>query len=234
MTAKALGNKIKKLSRWQKILALVITFFLVILIIRGITLGINHQRERARIAEMNERISQGDIPSWIDIQLIDIDGAARRGVKVEKIKNIVIHYVGNPGSSAQANRNYFNNDGVAVSSHFVVGLQGEVIQCVPLDEKSSASNERNIDTISIEVCHPDEGGKFNDSTYRSVVKLSAWLCKMYGLTGDDLIRHYDVIGKNCPKYYVEHEDAWKQLKTDVNRYLSEDHDFYAEEQSNTK
>ena len=54
------------------------------------------------------------------------------------------------------NRDYFNNDDTTVSAHFLVGLEGEVIQCVPLDEKSSATNDRNGDTISIEVCHPNK------------------------------------------------------------------------------
>ena len=30
-----------------------------------------------------------------------------------------------------------------------------------------------------------------------------------------MIRHYDVTGKICPKYFVEHEDAWEQFKADV-------------------
>ena len=30
-----------------------------------------------------------------------------------------------------------------------------------------------------------------------------------------VIRHYDVTGKNCPKYFVEHEDEWEQFKKDV-------------------
>jgi len=90
-----------------------------------------------------------------------------------------------------------------------------VIQCVPLDEKSSATSERNRDTISIEVCHPDESGKFNDSTYRSLVRLTAWLCDTYGLSADHVIRHYDTCGKECPLYFVRHEDAWEQFKADV-------------------
>ena len=35
---------------------------------------------------------------------------------------------------------------------------------------------------------------------------------------DDIIRHYDVTGKNCPKYYVEYESAWEALKMDVRKY----------------
>ena len=34
-----------------------------------------------------------------------------------------------------------------------------------------------------------------------------------------LIRHYDVTGKLCPKYYVEHIDAWKAFKNDVTASL---------------
>lgn len=152
--------------------------------------------------ERKNTVRDEPVPDWVDVQLIDIDGASRRGVKLEEINDIVVHYVGNPGTTAQQNRNYFNNPDSEVSSHFVIGLDGEVIQCVPLDEKSSATSERNRDTISIEVCHPDESGKFNDSTYRSLVRLTAWLCDTYGLSAEHVIRHYDTCGKECPLYFT--------------------------------
>ena len=155
------------------------------------------------------------IPDWIDTQLTSVDGASRRGIDLDSLKGIVIHYVGNPGTSAQANRDYFDSSDSRVSSHFIVGLDGEVIQCVPLWEISSASNHRNSDTISIEVCHPDASGKFNDASYQSLVRLTAWLCEIGHLDIDDVIRHYDVTGKLCPLYYVEHEDAWAKLKKDI-------------------
>jgi hypothetical protein len=169
------------------------------------------------------RIDPGSIaiPSWIDQELIDLDGDARDGTPINKVRDIAIHYVGNPDTTAMANRNYFNQPGVEVSSHFIVGLEGEIIQCVPLGEKSAATNQRNSDTISIEVCHPDETGKFNDQTYASLIQLCAWLCHELNLDEDNLIRHYDVTGKLCPLYYVEHEDAWRQLKEDVGRQLGE-------------
>lgn len=160
-------------------------------------------------------LENADVPQWVDVQLIDIDGASRRGQELTAIRDIVIHYVGNPGTSAQANRDYFNSPDSSVSSHFVVGLKGEVIQCVPLTEKSSASNHRNADTISIEVCHPDETGAFSEETYEALVRLTAWLCDTAGLGTDNIIRHHDVTGKICPKYFVEHEDAWESFKKDV-------------------
>ena len=38
----------------------------------------------------------------------------------------------------------------------------------------------------------------------------------------DVIRHYDVTGKYCPKYYVENEDAWAALKADVSDQMAQD------------
>ena len=65
------------------------------------------------------------------------------------------------------------------------------------------------------MCHPDTTGKFNDATYDSVVDLVAWLVMACDLEVDNVIRHYEVTGKVCPKYYVENESAWLQLKADV-------------------
>lgn len=165
-----------------------------------------------------QQLENVETPDWIDVQLIDIDGHSRRGEKLKAVRDIVIHYVGNPGTTAQANRDYFAGSDSTVSAHFVVGLDGEIIQCVPLSEKSSASNDRNGDTISIEVCHPDETGKFNEAAYNALVKLTAWLLDQCGLKSNHIIRHYDVTGKLCPLYFVEHEDAWVQFQKDVKYY----------------
>ena len=155
----------------------------------------------------------------IDVDLLDINPFSRPGSENEGVNGIVIHYTANPGSTAKQNRDYFeglkDTHTTKVSSHFVVGLKGEIVQCIPTWEYAYASNERNADTISIECCHPDESGKFTDQTYRSVVQLSAWLCLKYGLDENDIIRHYDITGKNCPRYFVEHEDKWDEFKEDV-------------------
>ena len=155
----------------------------------------------------------------LDVQLLDINPYSRPGIQSDGVRGVVIHYTANPGSTAQENRDYFNglqySQETEASSNFIVGLEGEIIQCVPTWEIAYASNERNSDTLSIEVCHPDETGKFTDETYRSLVQLTAWLCVKFDLTTDDVIRHYDVTGKICPKYFVEHEDAWADFKANV-------------------
>ncbi len=148
---------------------------------------------------------------------------SRSGIRLRKVRGIVVHYVGNPGSSAKDNRDYFENLGkthlAKASSHFVIGLEGEIIQCIPLDEIAYASNERNSDTISIECCHKDKGGRFHKKTYDSLIRLCGWLCTRYGLDEKDVIRHYDVTGKDCPRYYVRHPDAWKRFLKDLKDYL---------------
>ena len=161
----------------------------------------------------------------IDVELLTVNPYSRPGTPTEKITGIVVHYTANPGSDAIDNRNYFESlkDGhdTQVSSNFVVGLNGEIVQCVPTWEVAYASNSRNIDTVSIECCHPDETGKFNDATYTSMVQLCAWLCMKFDLNEDNVIRHYDVTGKICPKYFVEDEEAWKKFREDVGKTLAD-------------
>ena len=80
-----------------------------------------------------------------------------------------------------------------------------------LDEIAYCSNQRNDDTISIECCHSDDTGQFSQDTLDALVQLLNWLIKTYGLGQDDILRHYDVIGKECPYYFVKHPDAWEGL-----------------------
>ena len=190
-------------------------FFRFILFLALMAVGWHIYQNEIVPREKVFELAATQIPAWIDQQIIKVDGDSRRGVYLEGVQNIVIHYVGNPGSTAQQNRDYYANPSSEVSSHFVIGLKGEIIQCIPLHEKSSASNHRNKDTISIEVCHPDESGKFTDETYDSLVKLTVWLCEVCGLDRSDIIRHYDITGKQCPLYFVTHENAWERFKKDV-------------------
>ena len=135
----------------------------------------------------------------LDVELLTVNPYSRPGTPLEEVKNVAIHYTANPGSTAMNNRDYFeglkDNHSNEVSSHFVIGLEGEIVQCIPTNEISYATNSRNVDTISIECCHPDETGQFNEATYQSLVELTAYLCNRFGLDIDHVIRHYDVTGK---------------------------------------
>lgn len=161
-----------------------------------------------------------ETPAFVEQQYLSMN-SSRNGLPLKKVRGIVIHYVGNPGTTAAQNRGYFNKPNTTVNSHFIVGLKGEVLQCIPLAEQSCASNNRNADTISIETCHPDETGKFGDETYAALVRLTAWLADAYGLDTGSVIRHYDITGKQCPKYFVEHPKSWEQFQRDVQSGIEE-------------
>lgn len=146
----------------------------------------------------------------------------RPGTKLESVKNIFVHYTANPRTSAAQNRSYFENLGQtherAASAHFIIGYEGEIVQCIPLEEEAYAVMGRNGDSISIECCYLEKDGSFTQETYDSLIEMLAWLIDQYDLEPQDILRHYDCGGKKCPLYYVEHEDAWRKLLDDVAHY----------------
>ncbi len=168
------------------------------------------------------------VPDYVTENFLTPNPYSRPQTPLEKVNGIVVHYTANPCSTARENRNYFEGlkdqfgkNTTSVSSHFVIGLEGEVVQCVPLNEVAYASNNRNADTLSIECCHPDETGKFYDSTYESLVKLCADLCLEFKLPAEAVIRHYDVTGKICPKYFVDNPESWEQFQKDLTEAIDE-------------
>ena len=199
---------------------------LLILLVLAVLFGILRLVKPAWFTDEYVELKGKDIDAArpdIDVELLTVNPYSRPGTESKKITGVVVHYTANPGATAMDNRNYFENlkdsHETKVSSNFVVGLEGEIVQCVPTWEEAYASKSRNIDTVSIECCHPDESGKFNDKTYQSMVELSAWLCLKFDLDENDVIRHYDVTGKDCPKYFVENEKAWERFRKDVGKQL---------------
>jgi len=163
--------------------------------------------------------------NWVEQDFLPINPFSRPGTKLEEINAIVIHNIGNPNTTAVQNRNFFANLATTeerhASSNFIICLDGSILQCVPVDEIAYASNHRNDDTVSIEVCHPDDSGKFTDESYEAAVHLTAWLCAKFWLTAEDVIRHHDVQGKECPRYFVDNPGAWEQFKIDVQQAIDE-------------
>lgn len=176
------------------------------------------RREDDRIIEKNE----SDKPDIAE-DFLTPNEYSRPGDPLPEVTEIFVHYTANPGTSARQNRSYFENLGItgetSASAHFVIGYEGEIIQCLPLDEIGYAVKEHNFNSVSIECCYLQEDGKFTEETYQSLLKLLGWLMKEYDLGPSAMKRHYDSSGKRCPLYYVEHEDAWVQLKEDLKAYI---------------
>lgn len=182
----------------------------------------------------NDNISSVDIPVFREIgkskieapeistAFLEVNDYSRPGTKLKKIKSIFVHYTANPGTSAVQNRSYFANLAQtkerSASAHYIIGYEGEIVQCIPLDEQAYAVMTRNEDSISIECCYLEKDGKFTQETYDSLVHMLAWLMQEYKLESGDILRHYDCGGKLCPLYYVNNEDAWDKLLADVEAY----------------
>lgn len=153
--------------------------------------------------------------------------------KIGQIKNIVIHWIGNAGTTEENNAKYFDGlkvgkknsagDYIYASSHYIIGNDGVVVRCVPENEVAYHASDANTYSIGVEVCHPDWSGKPTQKAYESLVSLLVELCKKYNLEPTQaIIRHYDVTGKVCPKYYVEDLGAFKRLKEEVKGKMKED------------
>lgn len=155
------------------------------------------------------------------------------------VRGVVVHWVANPNSSAEANRNFFENRKFGKtgygSAHYIIGLNGDVIRCIPENEMayhvgsetytkealSKLSTYPNNCTIGIECCHVDWNGKMTDATYNTLVELATDLLKKYKLTADDLWLHKEVVGwKDCHKWFVDHPDEWKKFKELVREKLN--------------
>lgn len=228
MTKKRTGRIQRNRKKRKQKKILVITA--AVLVIIGVVIGVvRHTKMTTMALEEAKQKQDEELDAErpdLDVELLTVNPYSRPGIELKQVKGIVIHYTANPGTDALQNRDYFeglkDSHITKASSHFIVGLDGTIVQCIPTNEIAYASNGRNSDTISIECCHEGEDGKFNQKTYDSLVQITAWLAKKYGLKKDDIIRHYDVTGKNCPKYYVEHEDAWEQLKEDIETAIKND------------
>lgn len=153
----------------------------------------------------------------------------RPGKKIIKLKGIVIHWTGNTnkGADAIANRNYFNNTKNSVSAHYLVDDKN-IIRCIPDGEiayhvgakKYAAAGLKikednyspNYFLIGVEMCVNSDGDW--NKTYQNTVELAAYLLKKYNLNIDNLYRHYDITGKDCPKMFLEPE-KWQAFKKKV-------------------
>ncbi|WP_143320910.1 peptidoglycan recognition family protein [Clostridium sp. HBUAS56010] len=148
---------------------------------------------------------------------------------IDRIKYIVIHYVGALGG-AEANCKYYASRYIGASAHYFVGFNGEIWQSVEdkniawhCGAKSYRHKEcRNSNSLSVELCVRNKGVQtdtskdwyFEDATVRAAKELTAELMKKYGVKEDHVIRHYDVTGKICPNPYVYNQTrhTWNGFK----------------------
>lgn len=150
------------------------------------------------------------------------------------IKKIVWHFTANDGDTDENNGKYFSNPVKPRASAHYFADSDSVTQSVPDNyiaysvggKKYSNCKETgggkyygiatNANTISIELCDDVKNGKIypSEKTIENALELTRKLMKKYGLTKNDVIRHFDVNGKPCPAYWCgtkEKNAEWQKI-----------------------
>lgn len=149
------------------------------------------------------------------------------------IKYIVMHYTANIGDTASNNCKYFANTVTKSSAHYFVN-DSTIMQSVPCEypaysvglglmKKPYIANPshykkcKNTNSISIEMCGSRTSREATEETKHTAAELAAALMREYDIPIDNVIRHYDVTGKQCPAWAVDSAE-WTRLKSLIMQY----------------
>ena len=137
------------------------------------------------------------------------------------IEYIVIHYTSNKGDTAKNNAVYFSRQKLnpPASAHYFVD-ENEIWQSVHDADIAwhcgaktyKHKSCRNANSLGIEICMNDKDDNIRLKSIENAIKLTKMLMQKYNISIDNVIRHYDVTGKDCPRPMVENEDLWTSFK----------------------
>lgn len=225
-------QRLKRYGRLGLVIALaLIILFIALLVLKSLFTAVfsSNDTPAKRAEALKKQITIDETKN-----LLTKNKYSRPGTELKKVTGIVIHFVGIAGKTAKDVRDEFENlsisneplpesEKIYTSCHFLVGISGEIIQCIPTREVSHATRTRNEDTISIEYCHEDNEGVFNAETYTSLVTLTAYLMEKYSLETEQILRHSEAVESSfdCPKYFVDDESAWERFLSDVQKKSDE-------------
>ena len=160
---------------------------------------------------------------------------SRRQDPLKVVKGIVLHWVAKPGQSASDVWQYFESAQRQASAHFIVDLDGTILKLMPLEEVAFHAGpladtrpkamERfgpwpNACLLGVETCHTDWKGQYTDAMIAAARELCACLCDMFNLSPDeDILRHWDITGKYCPRWWIDHPADWVEFKQSVKQRM---------------
>lgn len=165
----------------------------------------------------------------IEERFIDENEFSRPGTKRSFTRNLVFHYTANPGASADNHFKYFgetlanqdptdNKKDTYASAHVFID-RVKTLVIIPLDEVAYHASNANAYSIGIELCI-EKDGSFHPETIKRAIEFAAEMCSCYKLSPlTDFIRHFDVVGKICPKPWVDDPAAWEKFKIDVDNFI---------------
>ena len=135
------------------------------------------------------------------------------------IEYIVIHYTANKGDTAKNNVDYFAREVTKTSAHYFVDSKSiwQSVHDVDIAWHCGAKNYkhkycRNSNSLGIEICMLDSKGQIVQASINKAAELTSYLMQKYNIGKDNVIRHFDVTGKDCPAPMVENETLWINFK----------------------
>lgn len=151
-----------------------------------------------------------------------------RGRGTKQNKYIVVHYTSNNGDTAKNNADYFSGQVQYPSSaHYFVD-ENEIWQSVLDGDIAYHCNSytgvyrhpycRNINSLGVELCSRKNASGayyFKPETVERAAGIVAYLANKFNIPDENIIRHYDVTGKNCPAPMVENPEQWTAFKERV-------------------
>jgi N-acetylmuramoyl-L-alanine amidase len=172
--------------------------------------------------------------------LLTPNPSSRPQLRIRRVDCIVLHWVENPGSTAEANRRYFESlkdDSRKASAHYIIDSR-EIVRCIPETEVAYhagpggawqytpwalqrwGGEHANWYCLGIEHCHPDVSGRFERIVLQRSHLLAAGLCLTYGLDPTEaIVLHNTITGKDCPRWMVAHPEELVRYRDAVAEIL---------------
>lgn len=161
------------------------------------------------------------------------------------IKYLVYHYTANDGDSDTGNAHYFQNQLAKPSSaHYFVDDDSITQSVDDLQVAYAVGGNKYADTyltgggklygvvtnynsLSIEMCDSQKDGQVmaSEATMQRAAELGQALMEKYNIPIERVVRHFDVNGKYCPKYFMDNS-AWELFKGRLTAQKEEDMKLY--------
>lgn len=173
---------------------------------------------------------------------LDKSEYTRSKIPLERVTGIVIHFTDSATTTFSRNAEwlyeFLNYNRPArqrhASYHYAIDQDGATYEFIPPNEcawhagptnltrpniTETLNGRPNWSTIGISFLHPSPDGKPTPETYQSLVELTVELCNKFKINEDNVFRHFDCTGKDCPRYFVNNEQEWVMFKTNVKARL---------------
>lgn len=149
----------------------------------------------------------------------------------KSVDAIVIHNTGNTGDTAENNVKYFSkkygSNTRSAGANYFVDQKGNIGKSIPLKNIAYAvgnpnnaykrgayySMLSNKNTVHIELCDimSKEPSKEMVEAVKKLIKHIRYYCP----NAKTIVRHYDIVRKDCPSRFVSDSKAWNKFRNQI-------------------